>query len=121
MRVIDAVVAIIFMLFALTQINDRDPAYWILVYGGTAVVALAAVFARFSSYWTVMISGAAASGMIIAFNGFIAYFFSGDPGSLTGPMLAEKPWVEPAREFLGLGFSLAALLWYQKRAFSKRS
>lgn len=116
MRLLDSVIALLFVVMAYIQLNDPDPAYWVIVYGGTAVLGFAAAAGRFSYYWTAINSGAVAGGMIMAFSGFVAYFFSGDLQSLTGPMLAEKPWVEPAREFIGLGMALVALIWYQRRA-----
>lgn len=120
MRIVDVFVSVLFALFAYFQLNDPDPAYWVIAYGGTSVLALSAALGYYSLYWTVLNSGAVAVGMIMALNGFIAYFLSGDPGSLTGPMLADKPWVEPAREFIGLASALGALVWYQRRAMAKR-
>jgi hypothetical protein len=58
--------------------------------------------------------------MLLAFSGFSAYFLSDDFQSITGAMLPEKPWIEPAREFLGLGMALVALLWYQHRALKNK-
>jgi len=114
MRWIDLFVALAFLLMAAVQINDPDPAYWILVYGATALLG------RFTCVGTAMAIGAAGVGLLDALPGFVQYFLSGDPESLTGAMLAEKPWVEPAREFLGLAMALAALLWYLNRANTAR-
>jgi hypothetical protein len=120
MRIFDTIIALLFVGIAMLQLNDPDPAYWVIVYGVTALLGFAAAVGRFSYYWTAINTGAVAGGMLLAFSGFVAYFLSYDFQSITGAMLPEKPWVEPAREFLGLGIALVALLWYQHRASPKK-
>lgn len=115
MRWIDLLIAAVFIIMAFIQWNDPDPAYWVLVYGATAVLAIAAAGNRFSRLWTAIVIGAVAVGLLEALPGAMEYLRSSDPASLTGAMLPEKPWVEPAREFFGLFMALAALLWYLRR------
>ena len=115
MRLIDAGIAVLLLVFAFVQLNDPDPAYWVLVYAGTGAVFLAAVVGRYSYFVASALVGAVLAGMAIALPGFFDYFRSQDASSLVGAMLPEKPWVEPAREFLGLGINLALLLWYLRR------
>ena len=115
MRLIDSGVAALLLIFAFAQVNDPDPAYWVLVYAGSGLVFLAAVAGREFYFYGAALVGAVVAGMVISLPGFLDYFQAGDASSLVGAMLPEKPWVEPAREFLGLGINLALLLWYLRR------
>lgn len=115
MRYLDLMVAGLFLLMSVIQLNDPDPAYWVLVYGAVGILALGAFRGKHNQLWTGVAIGAVLAGMIIAVPGFFEYFRAGDPASLTGAMLPEKPWVEPAREFIGLLMALVALVWYYRR------
>ena len=115
MRVISAALALLFLIAALLQGNDPDPYYWVLVYGGAAVVAFGDVLGKRSYFWTVLVMGAAAAGMLIALPGVFEWLGSGDLTSVGGPMLETKPWVEPARECLGLFIVFATLAVYARR------
>jgi hypothetical protein len=96
--------------FALLQFNDPDPMVWVVAYGVVAVciaLPLRLPFAR-SLSWL-------AGGMLLilgleAFQGVIGYAQSGEPGSILGEMSPDRPWVEPAREFLGVVIAGAALI-----------
>ncbi|HYI78522.1 MAG TPA: transmembrane 220 family protein, partial [Chryseolinea sp.] len=37
MRIVNFILAVLFLLFAFVQINDPDPVIWILIYGAMAV------------------------------------------------------------------------------------
>jgi hypothetical protein len=43
-RVVNFVLAVMFLVFAAVQINDPDPILWILIYGSMAVFAIMAIF-----------------------------------------------------------------------------
>lgn len=109
------IVAAVFLYVALLQGNDPDPAYWVLVYGGTAVIALAAALDRLTLAWVYVCLGAAGAGLILAMPDAVPYFFARDWASFLEPMQAAKPWIEPAREFFGLAMVIAVLFCYLKR------
>jgi hypothetical protein len=46
MRIVNFLLAIMFMVFAFVQINDPDPVIWILIYGIMAVFSIMAIFDR---------------------------------------------------------------------------
>ena len=106
----DFSLGLLFAGFAALQFNDPDPTYWVVVYGATGTLCFFASANRFNEFWTVITIGALLAGMVIALDGFGQFLLSQDYPSLVGPMLAEKPWVEPAREFLGLGIATVTLL-----------
>ncbi len=99
---------------ALLQFNDPDPLYWVWVYGGTAVVAVAKCLGRSSPFWNVLLLGAALSGMVIALPSLLEYLRDGDWASIAGSM-ESNAHAEPVREFLGLLLAAALLCWYQRR------
>ncbi len=118
MRIVHAVVALVFLLMAAIQLNDPDPLYWATVYVVVAAIPAARVFEkRLPAIWLVA-GGMVLAGMLMSFPGFIDYLGSGDYGSLGGAMMAEKPYVEPAREFLGLLIAVGCLVAYRSRGTS---
>ena len=106
--------AAVFLVFAAIQLNDPDPLYWILVYAGTAAVALAQALGRHSRFWTGACVGAVAAGMVSTAPSFGQYLISGNLGSLFGDM-AGGDYVENSREFLGLLMALVLLIVYSIR------
>src|SRR5688572_33447590 len=44
MRIVNFILAVLFLLFAFVQINDPDPVIWILIYGAMAVLSIMAIF-----------------------------------------------------------------------------
>lgn len=112
MRLVHAVVAIIFLIMAAIQLNDTDPAYWIAVYVGVAAIPAARIFERRLPTISTVAAGMVLAGLLIAIPGFIDYLASGDYASIGGAMMAEKPYVEPAREFLGLMIAAAVMFFY---------
>lgn len=110
MKIFYWVLSAVFFLFALVQYNDPDPILWILLYGGVAVhFALAGlgrlyrpaiwIWLAASLVWVLMLSP-----------DFINWLRIGMP-SIVETMKAEKPWVELAREFLGLSIAAIACGW----------
>lgn len=103
---------VLFAYMAWIQLNDPDPLYWIAVYSGSALVAVAAAFGRSSGFWTAILLGAVAAGMIIAAPGVLDYFAAGEFANI-GDM-ANASYVEPAREFGGLLIAFAFLIYSRR-------
>lgn len=110
------IIAAVFLYIALLQGNDPDPTYWVLVYGGTAVIALTAALNRLKLPWVYVLIGAAGAGLVQVMPSAMQYFFAGDWASIAEPIQATKPWIEPAREFGGLTMTIVVLLCYWRRA-----
>jgi hypothetical protein len=53
MKVINFILALMFLLFAFVQINDPDPIVWILIYGNMAVLCVLAMFKMRYVYWII--------------------------------------------------------------------
>jgi len=113
MKVLNLLLAALFVVFAFLQLNDPDPVVWILIYG---VMAVACVLAAFGYYYTKVI--------IAILIGFGAYSFFFLPGVLTWFRSDDKallfddiakmqyPYIEESREFLGLFICMLVLMMH---------
>lgn len=101
---------------AVVQLNDPDPTYWIVVYAVVASIPAARAFDRRLETTSVVGFGLVLAGLLIAGPGFIDYIVSQDYASITGKMMADKPYVEAAREFIGLLMASACLVFYARSA-----
>lgn len=108
-HIVCIIVGALFLYMAYIQFNDPDPLYWIVVYSGTAAVALARGLGKSSEFWTVILVGAVAAGMIVAAPGFVEFMAAGDVAAM-GDM-NNASYVEPAREFGGLLIAFGFLLY----------
>lgn len=54
MKILNLVLAALFIIFAFVQLNDPDPVLWIFIYG---VMAVACVLAAFSAYYPMILAG----------------------------------------------------------------
>ena len=113
MKALHFIFAALFLYMAYIQLNDPDPLYWIIIYVGTAAIALAKGLGVSSDFWTTILIGAAAAGMIIATPSLVEFIASGDLAAI-GDM-RRAPYVEPAREFGGLLLAFGLLLYYYIR------
>lgn len=110
-KIIYIVVAGLFLLFALVQWNDPDPALWILFYGAMSVIYLLFVlqnrFAVYLSYFMLIVC-VVCMGIILP--EIFQWIKDGMP-SIVQSMKATIPTIEYTREFLGLLLSLLACVW----------
>lgn len=119
MRTLSLILALLFALFAVAQINDPDPWGWVAIYGLVALVSALAAFGRYYLpllYLGLLISLIWMASLLPAFADWLKM---GSP-SIAGSMKAEASYIELAREFLGLLLCVLALVWHLycvKRAF----
>ena len=120
MKVLNLVLAVMFIVFAFVQINDPDPVLWILIYG---VMAVACVLAAFGYYYTK-----ARLVILVAFIAYSFVFFSGVAewmGSENKSLLFDDiakmqyPYIEESREFLGLFICICVLIMHLIHARSR--
>lgn len=107
--------AVVFLAIALIQLNDPDPLYWFAVYAAVAGVMLAAAAGRLAPQFALVVLGAVVAGVLMAAPGFLDYLRSGDWASLGARMQDDRPYIESAREFLGLLIAALALVPFLKR------
>ena len=98
--------AAVFLLSAALQFNDPDPLYWSVAYSAAALAC--ARFAIGSGPRTLvwLVLGVTLAGVLSTAPGFAGWLREG--GSLTADM--GQPYVEQAREFIGIGVASVALI-----------
>jgi len=119
MKILNLCLAVIFLLFALVQLNDTpgDILFWFLIY---SLVAVISAFAAFNKYnmWAILLGLA-----VVVFELFrkfptIAQWIGDGMPSIVEEMKASSPYVELAREYLGLCLCLLVFI-FQYIRFSK--
>lgn len=117
MKILNLILAVMFIVFAFVQINDPDPAVWILIYG---TMAVACVLAAFDHYYTKVLLG-----LLIVYVAYSVVFFSGvaewlrsENKSMLFDDIAKMqyPYIEESREFLGLFICMLVLVLHIVRA-----
>jgi hypothetical protein len=120
MRIVSFLLAVMFLVFAFVQINDPDPVIWILIYGAMAVISIMAIFNFYP--FKVMI------GLVVLYIAYSIVYLPGvlewlkqDDKSLLFDDVAKMqyPYVEQAREFLGLMICIVVLVIFIVRARRK--
>ena len=112
--VVNAVFALLFLLFAFFNLNDSDGWgwLWVIIYLATAIVCGLAAAKKFYPKINLV--------LIVAFLFYAGYLFISKDGvmdwmmeyntpSITESMQATKPYIEKTREFFGLLIAIAAL------------
>ena len=116
MNLFDAVVAVLFGIAAVLQVNDPDPLPWIVLYGAVALVAGLALAGRYSLWLIGATFVACVVAMVVTAPSFYTFLFVQEGHSLMAEMSAGAPFVEEAREFLGVLVAALVLVVYAARA-----
>lgn len=113
MKIINFVLALIFLLFAFVQINDPDPILWILIYGNMAVLSVLAMFKMRFIYWlgaSIVLYSIYAALLV---NGAWEWLQSPDRSLLFDDIAKmQYPYIEETREFLGLIICITAAVFH---------
>lgn len=119
MKILKIFFAVLFLLFALVQINDPDPLLWILVYGAMMVVSIMAIYNRYPTGIMIIMAAGYLIMTVLYFDGFATWLTSPNRALLFDDLAKmQYPYIEEAREFLGLLICIAVLVFYF--ALSKR-
>lgn len=113
MKIINAFFAVIFIISAVIQYNDPDPALWMAIYGYGAVVCILAFADMDNKVWHVVgliVFLTYAGYLFFVSDGVLSWMTQHEAESISGPMAHEKPWIELTREFFGLLILSFALL-----------
>jgi hypothetical protein len=120
MKIVNFLLAVMFLVFAFVQINDPDPIIWILIYGGMAVLSVMAIFDFYPRKVII--------GLLILFLAYSTFFFSGVVEWLRSEKKAalfddvakmEHLYIEESREFLGLFICVIVLIVFVVRSSKK--
>ncbi len=99
---------------AAIQINDPDPLLWLIVYLAVAAIPASRIIGLHLPVTVGIAAGLVVAALLVSLQGFIDYLKSGDYASLTGGMSDQKPYIESAREFLGVTIGAICLLFYRR-------
>ncbi len=122
MKVLNLVLAVLFLLFAFVQINDPDPVLWILVYGAMAVACVLAAFRYYYPIALVVLILLFAACAVTYIPGVLDWLQSDDRSLLFDDLAKmQYPYIEESREFLGLLICIAVLImhWISYRRIRK--
>jgi hypothetical protein len=112
-KVINFLLAVMFLVFAYLQLNDPDPIVWIPIYGVMAVVCVLAMFRYYPR--AILFS------LVIFYTLYSFFYIPGveewlaqdDKSQLFSNVAKmEHPFIEESREFLGLMINVAVLVVY---------
>ncbi|SFZ90918.1 Transmembrane family 220, helix [Flaviramulus basaltis] len=112
---INVILAIIFFIFALVQLNDPDAIIWFLIY---AIVSFICIYSNFKIVpkkilvaVIILLIGYALFHLSL----FIDYLKTEHKEELFGEMVYQKPYLEGSREFLGLLLAALGVFYQLKR------
>ena len=113
-KTINIILCIIFILFAVLQLNDPDGIIWFLVYAFVAGICLYSAFKKVPKLmlWGVIIGLFIYSAFYLSL--FIDYLQTDNKEEIFGEMVYEKPYLEGTREFLGLWIAAFAVIYQLK-------
>jgi len=117
MRILNTLLALMFMAFAFVQVNDPDPILWILIYGAMAAISVMAIFEFYVSKLMLVLGVGYLAYSALLFPGMKVWYNSSDRALLFDDLAKMQfPYIEEAREFLGLMICLLVLAFYLFRS-----
>lgn len=109
-KTVQLLFALCLLAFAALQINDPDPASWILFYLICAAVPLLALINRpiKAVFWIALVVCGITLGLYA--EGAYNYYLHRNTEPLMQSMNPQKPYIEEAREFLGAFIALVLVV-----------
>ena len=121
MRVINFLLALMFLVFAFLQVNDPDPALWILIYGAMSVVCMMAIFESYNRKLLFALIMLYSVYCYFLWPGISEWFRQEDKSVLFDDVMKmEHLYIEESREFLGLIMSMVVVLFYIIRSYRSK-
>jgi hypothetical protein len=122
MRIVNFVLAVMFLAFAFLQLNDPDPFIWILIYGIMAVTCVLAAFEFYSRKFLIVVLVLYVAYSLVYIPGLLEWLSMENKTDLFSEEMKEShPYIEQSREFLGLMICVAVLAFYVFRSRRGRS
>ena len=113
MKIVHALLAIMFLIFAALQLNDPDPYIWIPIYGAMVVICVMAFYGRYPRKTMFALIVLYAIYSIFYIPGVREWMQQDDKAQLFNNVAKmEHPFIEESREFLGLLINIIVLAFY---------
>jgi hypothetical protein len=110
MKVVNLLLALMFVAFAYLQFNDPDPIVWILIYGSMAVICALAAFGITPRVVMGIMLVIFVAYSFAFLDGLTEWFAQPDRSVLFDDVLKmQYPYIEESREFLGLMICVTVL------------
>jgi hypothetical protein len=106
--------SIVFLLFAIIQYNDPDPAIWVMIYGTIAFHLWFINTAWYPSAIRPILISSLCLGLFLYIPDIEAWLNDGMP-NIAEEMKASSPYIELVREGLGLVVSIVAIFFLKKK------
>jgi hypothetical protein len=120
MRILNSILALMFLAFAFVQINDPDPIIWILIYGAMATLCIMAIFEYYPKKFMIGLLGFYLGYSIEYFNSVWTWIKSDNKSALFDDVAKmQNLYIEESREFLGLMICVSVLIFYLIRSSKK--
>ena len=113
MKILNFILAVMFLFFAFLQVDDPDPLVWITIYGSMAVLAVLAMFNMFFPKLTLTLLVILAAYSLFSIGGVKEWLQQDDKVALFDDVAKmEHLYIEESREFLGLWICIFVLIFY---------
>src|SRR5690606_19751842 len=113
MKVLNFILAALFLLFAFVQVNDPDSLLWILIYGSMAVLAVLAMFKIYPRTVIIILLIVLFGYSLVYVPGVREWLNQEDKSELFDNVAKMNHlYIEEAREFLGLWVCIIVLIFY---------
>ena len=122
MRIVNFLLAIMFLVFAFVQVNDPDPVIWILIYGIMAVFSIMAIFEFYPKKFLIAVLVLYVLYSFVYIPGVAEWLRQGNKAALFDNVAKmENLYIEESREYLGLFICVIVLVFYlyRSRKFSR--
>jgi len=120
MRIVNFLLAVMFLLFAFVQINDPDPVIWILIYGAMAILSIMAIFEFYPKKFLIVFIVLYLAYSIVYIPGVLEWLRHDNKSALFDEVAKmEHLYIEESREFLGLMICVAVQVFYLIRSRRK--
>lgn len=117
MRIVNFLLAILFLVFAFVQVNDPDPVLWILIYGIMAAFSVMAIFEFYPKKFMIGVLVLYVLYSFVYLPGLAEWLRQDNKAALFDNVAKmENLYIEESREFLGLLICIIVLSFYLFRS-----
>ncbi len=113
-KIINIILCILFIIFALLQLNDPDGILWFTIYFIVAIICLYNNFKPIPRLFLIVTMVALLAYAIFHFSLFIDYLKTENKEEIFGEMVYDKPYLEGTREFIGLLIAAFGVMYQLK-------
>jgi hypothetical protein len=115
-RMINGGIGVLFLWMAVIQVNDPDPIFWVAIYGWVWLIAVTALFNRLNEAMILLGICVCIGGALYLAPSVFTWLSENDFGDIVTGMSVERPYIEEARECIGLLMAAAALFYLKSQA-----